>query len=557
MDTGSSVNVLYWEAFKNLGLKREQLSPIRTPLSGFTGDSVDTEGLITLPVEVGEFPVTRKMNMDFVVVKLPTTHNMILGRPGLDDLGAIISMPHLCMKFPTPKGVGRAKCDRAMARKCYLRACKGIWDGEGQVHTVVDGEETASRKRPRCAEKATLRDSDKRPESAEQMEEIPLDESRPERVVKIGTGLTKEVRADVVAVIRKYQVIFAWGPEDMPGVDRSIITHRLSISPTHRPVKQKKRYLATDRREFVKKEVDMLLSIRHIREVDYPEWLANVVLAPKGATWRMCVDYTDLNKACPKDPFPLPRIDILVDETAGCALLNFMDAFRGYHQIFMEEGDEEKTAFVTPDGVFCYIVMAFGLKNSGATYTRMVAKLFGHLLGKNMEAYVDDMLVKSRVDSTHAEDLACCFEIMEKFNLRLNPKKCAFAVRGGKFLGYMVTQRGIEPNPEKVKDILNLQPPRNVKEVQGLTGRMAALSRFLSKSADRALPFFQAMKKGRNFEWTEECQKNFDELKQYLSSPPLLSKPKEGEVLYLYLAASQYAVSSVLIREEGDRKSVV
>ncbi|XP_019180204.1 PREDICTED: uncharacterized protein LOC109175395 [Ipomoea nil] len=215
----------------------------------------------------------------------------------------------------------------------------------------------------------------------------------------------------------------------MPGADRSIIAHRLAVDPNHRPVVQKKRYLANDRSEFVKKEVNTLLAAGHIREVKYPEWLANVVLVPKPPAWRMCVDYTDLNKACPKDPFPLLRIDQLVDETAGSALLSFMDAFTGYHQIFMHPADEEKTAFLTPDGVYCYRVMPFGLKNAGATYTRMVARLFQDLLGKSMAAYVDNMLVKSREEIKHAEDLADCFQVMLRYNLRLNPKKCAFAVQ--------------------------------------------------------------------------------------------------------------------------------
>ncbi|XP_019186008.1 PREDICTED: uncharacterized protein LOC109180752 [Ipomoea nil] len=148
----------------------------------------------------------------------------------------------------------------------------------------------------------------------------------------------------------------------------------------------------------------------------------------------MCVDYTDLNKTCPKDPFPLPRIDQLVDDTAGSALLSFMDAFQGYHQIYMHKADEEKTAFLTPDGVYCYQVMPFELKNAGATYTWMVARLFQDLLGKSMAAYVDDMLVKIREEAGHAGDLADCFLVMLKYNLRLNPKKCAFAVQGGKFL---------------------------------------------------------------------------------------------------------------------------
>ncbi|XP_019163464.1 PREDICTED: uncharacterized protein LOC109159807 [Ipomoea nil] len=198
----------------------------------------------------------------------------------------------------------------------------------------------------------------------------------------------------------------------MPGLSRDVITHKLAVDPAVKPVQQRKRYLSAERREFVKNEVDTLLEIGHVREVIYPTWLANVVLAPKPPTWRMCVDYTDLNKACPMDPFPLPNIDQLVDETAGCALMSFQDAFRGYHQIFMEEADEEKTVFTTPEGVYCYKVMAFGLKNSGATYTRMVAKLFKQVLGRNLQAYVDDMIVKSTETDLHTDDITDVFSIM-------------------------------------------------------------------------------------------------------------------------------------------------
>ncbi|XP_019155249.1 PREDICTED: uncharacterized protein LOC109152130 [Ipomoea nil] len=195
--------------------------------------------------------------------------------------------------------------------------------------------------------------------------------------------------------------------------------------------------------------------------------------------------------------------------------------------------------------------MPFGLKNAGATYTRMVARLLQGLLGKFMAAYVDDMLViKSPKESSHAPDLAECFRVMLKYNLRLNPKKCAFVVQGGNFLGYMVIKRGIEPNPEKVQAIMDMQPPSSIKDLQRFTGRLAALSRFLSKAADKTVPFFEAMKKKEGFAWTAECQESFEELKRYLSTLPVLSTPQVGEPLYLYLAASPKAVSSVLVREE-------
>ncbi|XP_019189544.1 PREDICTED: uncharacterized protein LOC109183972 [Ipomoea nil] len=395
VDTESSVNVLYLETFTKMGLTREQLNPFKTPLAGFTSDSVEAEGSITLPVEIGSYPDVQKLDMKFIVVDVTCSHNAILGRPGLEDLGALISTEHLCLKFRTSSGIGTVRCDRIVARDCYLQACRGMGKREMQVHEITE----------RPLKKVMI----PRPEPAVELEEIEIDPRRPERRVQIGIGLPEEIREGVIKVLRENRLVFAWGPEDMPGVDGSIIAHRLAVDPDHRPVVQKKRYLANDRREFVKKEVNTLLAAGHIREVKYPEWLANVVLVPKPPVWRMCVDYTDLNKACPKDPFPLPWIDQLVDETAGSALLSFMDAFRGYHQIFMYQADEEKTAFLTPDGVYCYRVMPFGLKNAGATYTRMVARLFQDLLGKSMAAYVDDMLVKSREETNHAEDLADCF----------------------------------------------------------------------------------------------------------------------------------------------------
>ena len=161
-----------------------------------------------------------------------------------------------------------------------------------------------------------------------------------------------------------------------------------------------------------------------------------------------CVDFTDLNKACPKDPFPMPRIDQLVDATVGHPRMSFLDAFQGYHQIPLATDDQEKTAFVTHVGNYYYKVMPFGLKNVGSTYQRMITKMFEPQLGKNVEDYIDDMVVKSKLVSQHLTDLANIFEILRRHKLRLNVSKCSFGVGSGKFLGYMVTHRGIEVNPD-------------------------------------------------------------------------------------------------------------
>ena len=253
----------------------------------------------------------------------------------------------------------------------------------------------------------------------------------------------------------------------------------------------------------------------------------------------MCVDFTNLNNAYPKDNFPLPIIDQLVDSTAGHKLLTFMDAFSGYNQIQMAEEDYEKT------GLYCYRVMPFGLKNIGATYQRLVNQMFNKQIGRNIEVYVDDMLVKSKEEEDHLDDLKETFNTLRQYSIKLNPSKCAFGVSSGKFLGFMVSQRGIEAKPKKVRAILEMSSLKTIKEVQPLTGRVVAFNRFVSRAMDKCLPLFKTLK--RAFVWMDECEVAFQELKRYLSNHPLLSPSKEGEDLFLYLAISTTAVCAALI----------
>ncbi|KAI5343293.1 hypothetical protein L3X38_011169 [Prunus dulcis] len=296
-------------------------------------------------------------------------------------------------------------------------------------------------------------------------------------------------------------------------------------------------------------EVDKLQTIGFIQEATYPVWLANSVMVRKATGgWRMCQDYTDLNKACPKDSFSLPRIDQLVDATAGHELLSFMDAYSGYNQIFMHPPDSEHTAFITDKGLYCYNVMPFGLKNAGATYQRLVNQIFAGYIGNIMEVYVDDMLVKNRTAEEHLQNLSIMFGILKDYRMRLNSKKCAFGVSSGKFLGFMISQRGIEANPEKIKAIVDMERPKTTKDIPSLTGRVAAFTRFVSKATDKCVPFFKALKGGKHhIIWTAECDKAFQDLKNYMSKAPLLSKPLPGEILYLYLSVSSTAVSSLAL----------
>uniref|UniRef100_A0A2N9GIS8 Integrase catalytic domain-containing protein n=1 Tax=Fagus sylvatica TaxID=28930 RepID=A0A2N9GIS8_FAGSY len=499
IDNGSSADILYLPAYQQMRIGKDKLRPMDAPLVGFTGDKVCPVGIVTLPITVGTHPKTVSKTVDFLVVNCPSAYNAIIGRPTLNRLRAVTSTYHLLLKFPTEHGIGEVRGDQVAARECYLASLGS--EGRNQTMTIEERKITVK--------------------SSEQLETVRLEDGNPERTTKVGADLPPLIKESLIRFLKSNKDVFAWTHEDMPGIDTSVISHKLNVNPTTRPVKQKRRVFAPERNTAIMEEVDKLLAANFIREVFYPDWLANVVMVKKNTgKWRMCVDFTDLNKACPKDSFPLPRIDQLVDSTAGHKILTFMDAFSGYNQIMMDEDDQEKTSFITSRGLFCYKVMPFGLKNAGATYQRLMNRMFHDQIGRNVEVYVDDMLVKSKEECDHLDDLQ--------------------------------GDRGIEANPDKIKAILEMQPPKTTKEVQRLTGRIAALNRFVSRSTDKCLPFFKTLKKA--FTWTSECQQAFEELKMYLMTPPLLSPSKQGEELYLYLAVSPTAVSSALIREEDGRQ---
>ena len=251
-----------------------------------------------------------------------------------------------------------------------------------------------------------------RPEPSEELEPVPLDDN-PEHLAYIGSKLEEYLKSLLTHFLKQNKDVFAWKQADMGGIDPAIITHRLNVSPSFKPMKQKRRIFAPERQKAINEEVTKLLQAGAIKEVEYPEWLANIVLVKKAnGKWRLCIDFTDVNRACPKDSFPLPRIDLIVDATAGHELLSFMDTFSGYNQISKDPDDQENTSFVTRQGTYCYQVMPFGLKNAGATYQRLVNKMFQKQIRASMEVYIDDMLVKSTTAGLHIAHLSEAFQIL-------------------------------------------------------------------------------------------------------------------------------------------------
>jgi hypothetical protein len=199
-------------------------------------------------------------------------------------------------------------------------------------------------------------------------------------------------------------------------------------------------------------EISRLLEAKFIREIKEATWLSPPVMVEKKDTkiYGMCIDFTALNKHCPKDYFPLPRIDQIIDSTAGCERLSFLDAYSGYNQIRLKVEVKDNTSFITRHGVYCYTTMPFGLKNAGATYQRCMQACLKEQIGRNIEVYVDDIVIKTVKADSLLDDLQETFANLDHYSIKLNPKKCSFEVPTGQLLGYLISERGIEGNPEKI-----------------------------------------------------------------------------------------------------------
>ncbi|GJX35151.1 reverse transcriptase domain-containing protein [Tanacetum coccineum] len=295
----------------------------------------------------------------------------------------------------------------------------------------------------------------------------------PEQTIAIGSTLTEKGRKELCALLRQNLDVFAWKPADMTGVPRHMAEHRLNVREGCPPVRQKKRGQAPERNKAIQEEVKKLVDAGIKKEVHYHSWLSNPIMVKKhDGSWRMCVEFKDLNKACRQDGYPLPEIDWKVESLCGYPFKCFLDAYKGYHQIKMAEKDEEKIAFITSQGIFCYTKMSFGLKNVGATYQRLVDRAFQKQIGRNLE----------------------------------------------------------------------------------LNGKLASLNRFLSKSAEKSLPFLKTLKKctkKSDFQWTQEAEVAFKQMKKLLAELPMLTAPKEKDELIIYLAATKETISAVLMTEKG------
>ncbi|CAL1380473.1 unnamed protein product [Linum trigynum] len=492
-DGGSAAYILFKSTLDQMDIDLRLIRRAEGNLVGFSGTRVLVIGVITLPVVIGDQEPRVSKQVEFTIVDCKSPHNGIFGQPFLAKFMALSSTCHQKLKFPTKAGIREA---------CVTPW--GVPKGEGEVRqtNIVD-----------------TRAEDPRPESMDSDFEVALDPTKLERKVRVSTHVHNDVIEPLIALLKEYKELFVWCTEDMLGVPRQVAQHCLAVPANAEPRQKARRNFTGDKLKAIEEEVARLLAAGLIREVKYPKWLANVVLVKKSSgAWWMCVDYTTINKVCPGDPYLLLRIDQLIDATSDHKTLSFLDMFSGYHQIPMSREDEEKTAFMTPFGNFCFVGKP-GLKNAGATYQRMIDAVFSQQIGRNIEAYVDDLIVKTKKGNSHLEDLRETFEALCKHSLRLNPLKCVFGAEAGKFLGFMITKRGIKVDPKQITAVQELRASRSAVEIQSLNGKIAALGRFIPRSADKCAPFFKMLKSGTRFTCSKECEVAFQDLKSYLVSP--------------------------------------
>ncbi|GKE00279.1 reverse transcriptase domain-containing protein [Tanacetum coccineum] len=349
--------------------------PATAPLIGFNGEIIWPLAQLSLLVKIGDEEHSTSAWMIFVIVRSSSPYNGIIGRQGIRKIQAVPSTTHEILKFLVTGEILTLKSSKIIPIECAA-----VSGPEGQ---------------PPGAYQAT-----------EERIKVAINPNYPEQTIMIGSTLTEEGRNKLCDLLQRNLDVFAWKPADMTGVPRHIAEHRSNIREGCPPVRQKRRSQAADINQAIQEEVEKLVDAGILKEAYYHSWLSNLVMVKKhDGSWRMCVDFKGLNKACPKDGYLLPERDWKVESLCGFPFKCFLDTYKGYHQIKMAKEDEEKTTFITSQGIFCYSKTPFGLRNAGATYQRLVDKAFHKQIGRNLEVYVDDLVIKSRTKDEIIRDI--------------------------------------------------------------------------------------------------------------------------------------------------------
>jgi hypothetical protein len=312
--------------------------------------------------------------------------------------------------------------------------------------------------------------------SDDPLEEVDIGDGITPRLTFVKRNLGANYKNNLVELLREYVDCFAWSYQEMSGLSHDLVDHRLPIKAGFRPFKQDARRYNPLMYDWIKEEVDRLLKANFIRPCRYAEWISNLVPVEKKGSGkiRVCIVFRNLNRATAKDEYPMPIVDVLINDALGHKDLSFLDGNAGYNQFFTTEKDMYKTAFRCPGfiGLFEWVVMTFELKNAGATYQRAMNLIFYELLGIIIEVYIDDIVIKSASLDSHLADLHLAFEKIRQYGLKMNPVKCVFGVSAAKFLGFIIHEYGIEIDPKRVEAMKKLKDATCKRELQSFLGKV-------------------------------------------------------------------------------------
>lgn len=337
----------------------------------------------------------------------------------------------------------------------------------------------------------------------------------------------------------------------------NVIEHQIKTS-SHAPVNEPLRRFALWQREEINKQIKDMLDKGIISPCTNAEWVANVVLArKKDGTLRFCVDYKNLNERTDNDPYPLPRIDDCLDALKNCSYYTGLDLASGYWQVRMSPESKSKTCFRTPDGIYQFEVMPFGLKCAPSTFCRLMDNVLGDLKFKTLILYLDDIEIFSDTFEEHLVRLRTVLERLKAARLKLKPSKCHFAQRELKFLGHIVSAEGRRPDPDNVRSISEFPRPRNLKETRSFVGAAAHYRKYIKDFGKLAAPLHQLTHKDHPFEWTESQENSFNTLKEKMISTPILAHFDNTQDLVLETDASGEGLGAVLNQTNNAGKTQV
>jgi ribonuclease HI len=373
------------------------------------------------------------------------------------------------------------------------------------------------------------------------------------RHVNLASHLSDKQKDDYGKLLKEFSDIFAWQYDDMKTFDTDVIQHKIPLNKDTKLFRQKLRSFNPLLLPTMEKEIRKLLDACIIIPPRYSEWIANLVpVRKKNGEIRLCVDFRNLNKCSRKDNYPLPKMEHMLQKVSGSKVMSFIDGFSGYNQIAVHPEDREKTAFTTPWGTFMYEKMPFGLMNAGATFQRAMDIAFVGEKDKFVLIYLDDITVFSNSHELHLQHLRKTFLKCRRYGISLNPKKSNFALKEGKILGHIVSEDGVKVNPKRVEAIRNLSLPRSKKDIQSFLGTINFVRRFIGNFAELTKHITAMLKKDSKMKWTEATRQSFNDIKEAITTAPILISPDFSKVFYIFSFASNDTIAAVLLQKNAD-----